>query len=253
MKSPTPLKTAGFTLVELLVVIAIIALLIGLVVPSVSSALQAARSTSSANNLRLWGQALFLHMSGNAGRIPFEGSHDNLNWAQTALPINQTAWFNVLPPQVNMRPLAELQTDEDRLFATRATSVFRCPLVKMPVRRNPPVYFSYMMNSQIYHPAGPGNDNQPEPPVVLSHLRAPSVTVMFADGADNSRSRGRGLHVDDRHRGKETHIVFMDGSLRRFSADYLRPDTMQADGITYTDNNRPDVIWNPWRGSHLTQ
>lgn len=189
----------------------------------------------------------------NRGEIPFEGSADNLTWGLTADPINETAWFNILPPLVGMSALRDLQTAEERALTTRETTIFKCPLVRFPERRNPPVNFSYMMNSQIYHPAGPaGTGNHPDPPVRLIHIRDPSVTAMFADGQDPNRARGRGRHVDERHSGGETHIVFMDGSLRRFKADYLRTETMQVGTIRYTENNKPDVIWNPWQGSHLT-
>ncbi|ADV63395.1 hypothetical protein Isop_2829 [Isosphaera pallida ATCC 43644] len=62
---PRPSKPtrAGFTLVELLVVISIIAILIGLLLPAVNSAVESARQTKTLNNLRQLGIGLTSYAS----------------------------------------------------------------------------------------------------------------------------------------------------------------------------------------------
>jgi len=60
----------GFTLVELLVVIAIIAMLVALVVPSISNARERANGVTCFNNLRQWGTATRLYTLEHNGRLP---------------------------------------------------------------------------------------------------------------------------------------------------------------------------------------
>ena len=68
-RSRRPVRRAGFTLIELLVVIAIIAILVSLLLPAVQQAREAARQSSSRNDLRQI--ALATHLFHDLeGRLP---------------------------------------------------------------------------------------------------------------------------------------------------------------------------------------
>ena len=101
---PSPHSRRAFTLVELLVVIAIIATLIGLLLPAVQSAREAARGSACKNNMRQWG--IGMHSFASA-----KGAFPCGAWVPKGF--NQT-WVT------QIWPFAEQQTLADRFNAGTA-------------------------------------------------------------------------------------------------------------------------------------
>src|SRR6185369_8524981 len=76
---PDQRRAAAFTLVELLVVIAIIALLIGILLPSLGSARETARVTECKIHLRAITQAAFTYAYSSKGFVPRDYKYDQLD------------------------------------------------------------------------------------------------------------------------------------------------------------------------------
>jgi prepilin-type N-terminal cleavage/methylation domain-containing protein len=66
-KSSPPPAERGFTLIELLIVIGIIAILAGIAIPALTSALERAKATKDMSNLRQIGAATQMYMNDNNG------------------------------------------------------------------------------------------------------------------------------------------------------------------------------------------
>jgi len=92
---------AGFTLIELLVVIAIIGVLVGLLLPAVQQAREAARRMSCVNHLKQLGLAMHNYHDGNNHFPPFEeygrGHHSRRNGFILLLPYieQQNLWDQI--------------------------------------------------------------------------------------------------------------------------------------------------------------
>jgi prepilin-type N-terminal cleavage/methylation domain-containing protein len=76
----------GFTLIELLVVIAVISVLVGLLLPAVQRAREAANRISCANNLKQIGLAMYQHEVATGYYPPSALARGKATWAVLILP-----------------------------------------------------------------------------------------------------------------------------------------------------------------------
>ena len=66
------INSTGFTLIELLVVIAVIAVLLAILLPSLSRVRKQARGMVCQSRLKQWGTTFALYTEANEGRLPFD-------------------------------------------------------------------------------------------------------------------------------------------------------------------------------------
>jgi prepilin-type N-terminal cleavage/methylation domain-containing protein/prepilin-type processing-associated H-X9-DG protein len=107
-----PLGLPGFTLIELLVVIAIIGVLVGLLLPAVQQAREAARRTACGNKLKQLGLAALNYVDVR-GRLPYTNKRLSGGWGQS---VNHKGSFFV-----QMLPYMEQNTLYDGLDFTSNT------------------------------------------------------------------------------------------------------------------------------------
>mgnify|MGYP005842015245 CR=1 FL=1 len=130
-----PRTRAAFTLIELLVVVAIIALLVSILLPSLSSARQNAQRVICMTRLNQFGHAIHMYANMYKDFLPSEGMADGDVASNPVGPWDDPAfWPNVLPPMINKTYASYSHMQEahmagrSRLPGANAESLFVCPL-----------------------------------------------------------------------------------------------------------------------------
>ncbi len=133
-------RRIGFTLIELLVVVAIISLLIGLLMPAVQKAREAAAHAKCQNNLKQIALA-YLHYESSTGQLPpayYSGSVKNLpavGWGYFILPFieqqNLYAQFN--PAYAEWDTTHPIRGLTNAQVSATPIPIFNCPSAPTPV------------------------------------------------------------------------------------------------------------------------
>jgi len=122
----------GFTLVELLVVIGIIAVLIGILLPTVSRARKQANTTACMATLRSLGQALTIYQSENRSYLPYSywtgGAPSGAAEAAGDTGSNVYVWWSVLRSYMRKGGGPDNSiVNPDGTTSTRFMKAFACP------------------------------------------------------------------------------------------------------------------------------
>jgi len=226
-------KIRGFTLIELLVVVSIIAVLVSVLLPSLSLARTQAREAICLSNLKSWGHIWSIYTSENDGHFS-EGVQ--VNWARGE-------WIIVLRPlwdtqsEILMCPRATEPHPEGEEYGG-PTYTYRQGIWK---DGTPGENCSYSMNLWLYDPPTHGAQSNWSKNTIQGrenryHWRTteqhnPHRIPVFLDSmwrgggprhidrapAENGEWRGYGGGMNhfaiDRHRGK-IHSLFLDFSVR---------------------------------------
>ena len=237
-------RREAFTLVELLVVIGIIALLIGILLPALSKAREAARVLVCATHLREIGVACFTYAADNKGKLPIPiggGTLGNLIYSAILMKPAGGYWGQMDFGKGTLAPYLNSDKVAESLFSCPSDSVPRwgsfqpftadrfTPLTPDPTTsRN----FSYVFNGNMVGDVAHSDYLG----IKVSDIRRPSdkflVQEMFMPVSSsryamvyNVNGISSVVFLSLRHAGKSNQC-FADGHVQLFDPEALRDNTV---------------------------
>jgi prepilin-type N-terminal cleavage/methylation domain-containing protein len=246
--NPSP---RGFTLVELLVVIAIIASLIGLLLPAVQSAREAARRTMCANNSRQLGLAALGYESANR-RLPSGGQGTDFTTNPPSTVFDTHSVFTMMLPyaeQTNIHSRMNMSyaynENPQNIEATRVSiPELLCPTASWRTATVDMEGYGYVDYGPIYYV-----DLDPATGLANKQLRAAGALVKggtriseITDGTSNTILFGEDTGRDERMQPGHVYVDPLDGQKRRFWR-WAEPDN--AYGVSKVINNNSNPAGGP--------
>jgi prepilin-type processing-associated H-X9-DG protein len=192
----------AFSLVELLVVIGIIAILISLLLPSLSRAREQSRRVQCLSNLRQLGIAIVMYTNENQGKLP-RPAPTNFDFSLPEDPGDWVYWQQ-FPTTGTKRNLAD--SPIAKFLGVSLENILHCPSDYNSMLRpgNPadtpdnwgegPFIYSYSLNGAMTsYPGGFGVPATIMPAVRLSSVRSSSQKVLLFEEDPTTIDDGNGL------------------------------------------------------------
>ena len=265
----TPVMTRAFTLIELLVVVAVIAIVAGMVLPSLARAKAKAGAVQCMNNNRQLMLGWTLYAGDFDDRLPYNLGSDasrtkapersNRNW------INNVMDWELTPDNTNR---AAIEISPLARYTGNSAAIYRCPSdrVLSDIQRRAGWIArsrSISMNAMVGNPGallyGKINQNNPEYVQFLrmSDFRNPAAIFVFLDEHPDSINDAYFLNLPDSpdwvdlpasyHNGAGT-FAFADGhsEIHRWTDPSTRPPSLPDSAnlpFAVPPSARPDFAW----------